>query len=308
MLVIKQRDCLRLKAAAAHGADLHEIHACKHRVIHFKDPAVLTLFAQQVTVRAYVDSRVRHDFLSQRIDRRIRDLGELLLEEPIKQRIIVRERRNGNVMTHGYRRLCTVFCSFKDVGFHFLVAVSEYFIQSVALCLRVDRYFVIRDRQIAKMDKVAVQPLAVRPRGRICLFALIVGDDPSPAGIHKKHLTRRQPGFLYDMIRRDVKNSHLRGEDQAVIVRDIVSRRAKAVPVQCRAEQFAVCKENGSRSVPRLHHGRVVVIKILSGFAHEAVIFPRLRDQSHHCKWQIHSVHVEELQCIVQHGGIGPAG
>ena len=55
------------------------------------------------------------------------------------------------------------------------------------------RYFLIRDRQIHKMNEVAVKPLTVRPGRRIEVLTLVIRDDPLSACIHEKHLTRSQP-------------------------------------------------------------------------------------------------------------------
>ena len=109
------------------------------------------------------------------------------------------------------------------------------------------------------------------------------------------------------MLRGDVKDAHLGGEDETIVVRYIVSGRPETVAVQRRPEELAVREEDGGRPVPRLHHGCIVVVEILSGLAHEPVVLPGLRDQGHHRKRQLHAVHVQELQSIVEHGRVGSA-
>ena len=81
------------------------------------------------------------------------------------------------------------------------------------------------------MDQVAVQPLSVRLFIRILFLELFIIDDPSCHSINQKHLTRMQALFDKDLRRVNVQHAHLGGEDQIVIVRDVISGRTKSVSV-----------------------------------------------------------------------------
>ena len=105
----------------------------------------------------------------------------------------------------------------------------------------------------------------------------------------------------------NIKYTDLGRKDQSVVVGDIVSGRTKSVTVKGCPEEFTVGEKNCRRAVPGLHHGCIVMIEILLGFAHEPVVLPGLGDQRHHCKRQIHSVHVEKLKSIVEHCGVRSA-
>ena len=108
------------------------------------------------------------------------------------------------------------------------------------------------------------------------------------------------------MLRIDIEDADLRGEDQLPVIRHIVSGRPQAVPVQCRADDISVCENDRCRTVPRLHHRRVIVVEVLLLLRHETVVLPRLRDRHHHGERKIHAVHVHKFQRIVEHRGIRP--
>ena len=49
------------------------------------------------------------------------------------------------------------------------------------------------------------------------------------------------------------------------------------------------------------------MVEVFLVFAHESVVLPRLRDDHHHGERQGHPVHIQEFQCVVEHGRVGPA-
>ena len=102
------------------------------------------------------------------------------------------------------------------------------------------------------------------------------------------------------------QHSHLGGKDEPFVVGDDIAAGAQAVAVQHRAHHIAVAEENGSRSVPGLHHGGVVLVKIPPPPGDGVVVAPGLRDGHHHRKGQVHAAHHQKFQGVVQHGGVGP--
>ncbi len=154
------------------------------------------------------------------------------------------------------------------------------------------------------MQQIDVQPLAVGLPLRVIFLALLVGDDALLLRVHKENPPRLQPALLHDMLRRDVEHAHLRGQNQPVVVRDVIPGRAQSVAVEGRPDHISVGEQNRRRAVPRLHHRRVVMVEILPFLVHERVMLPWLRNRHHHGERQIHAVHVQELERVVQHRGI----
>ena len=107
------------------------------------------------------------------------------------------------------------------------------------------------------------------------------------------------------MFRRNIQYAYLGRKNEAPVIGHIVSGRTQSVPVECRADKVTVAEQNSGRAVPRLHHGRVIVIEIPALFGHKLVMFPGLRNRDHDCQRQIHAVHVQKFERIVENRGIG---
>ena len=108
--------------------------------------------------------------------------------------------------------------------------------------------------------------------------------------------------FLHkDLGRINVQHSYFRREDQVIIIRNIVSRRAKTVAVKHCSHHITVREQDRSRTVPRLHHSRIILVEILLVLGHAPVVYPWLRDTDHHCKRKIHAAHYHKFKGVVEH-------
>ena len=308
VLIIKKRNRLDLEPRLFHRADLHQIRARQNGVMDLKNGAVFGTLLQKIAVGADVDGRVRDDFLANRVDRRVRDLREKLFKIGKQRLMLFRQDGKRDIRAHRARRLDAVLRHRHDHVLDVVVSVAEGLIELVALRLRIGIDAAVRDRQIAQAHEVLVEPLAVGLAGGVVFFALFVRDEASGDGVDQKHAARLKARFFDDLLRRDVQNADFGGKDQHVVARDVIARRTKPVAVQNRTNFVAVAEENGRGTVPRLHHRGVIAIKIALFARHVAVVRPRFRDRHHHRKRQIHTVHDEELDRVVEHGGVRPGG
>ena len=154
---------------------------------------------------------------------------------------------------------------------------------------------------------MGVQPLTVGLLAGVPLLHLRVVHQTPGGEIRQQHPPRLEPGLLHDPLRRDVQHPHLGGEDQLVVSGEIPPAGPQAVPVQHGAHHVPVGEHDGRRAVPGLHHGGVVVIEVPLLPAHLPVVGPGLGNAHHHRLGQGDAVHQQELQGVVQHGGVGPA-
>ena len=86
-------------------ADLFHIGVGQHRLVHFQPLVRARFAAQQIGARPDHRDQAHHQFLADRIDRRIGDLGEILLEIIVEQLGLVREHRQRRVGAHRADRI-----------------------------------------------------------------------------------------------------------------------------------------------------------------------------------------------------------
>ncbi len=114
-----------------------------------------------------------------------------------------------------------------------------------------------------------------------------------------------QPLFDHNLRRVDIQNTDLGRQDQHVVARDHITGRTQAVSVKHRPHNIPIREENGCRAVPRFHHRRIILVKILFLLRHGLIVLPRFRNRDHHRQRQRHSAHHKEFQRIVKHRRIG---
>ena len=95
---------LRLERVVVHvadGADLLEVLVGEDRLAHF-EPLALARAVEVEQVRPRPDERdeAHHQLLADRVDRRVGDLREVLLEVGVEQLRLVGERRDRRVVAH----------------------------------------------------------------------------------------------------------------------------------------------------------------------------------------------------------------
>ena len=110
------------------------------------------------------------------------------------------------------------------------------------------------------------------------------------------------------MGRINIKNSDLGRKNQIVIVCNVITGWTQTVTVKNRSHHISIGKQDGCRSVPRLHHGCIILIEIFLFLCHHSIVCPWLRNHDHDCQWQIHATHHQKLQRIVQHCGVRSFG
>ena len=307
-LVIQQRDGLHREAGALHVLDLHQIGVAEDRAFQLQHGAVFRLFHQQVAVGADIYRGVGDDLFADGVDGRIGDLREELLEVVEQRLMLFGQHRQRDVDTHGGDGFAGVERHGDHTGLQLLVGIAEGAVQRVAALLVVGFDGLIGQRQVAELHQMLVQPFAIGLAGGVVALELVVVDDAAGAGVHQQHPARRQAGLYGDLLRRDVQHTHLGGQDQIIVVGDIVAGRAQAVAVERGAHHIAVGEQDGRRAVPRLHHGGVIVVEVALFAGDVALMLPRLGNGDHHGLGQIHAVHHQEFQRVVQHGGVGALG
>ena len=140
---------------------------------------------------------------------------------------------------------------------------------------------------------------------RILLFQFVIVDHAALYRIHQKQFARVQTFLQYDMLFIDRQYTDFRCQHQRIIIGNIVTGRTQSVAVQDRTHDIAIRKYDGCRTVPRLHHRCIVLVKITDLLGDGIIVCPRLRNADHGSQRQFHATHYKEFQSIIQHGRIG---
>ena len=117
-------------------------------------------------------------------------------------------------------------------------------------------------------------------------------------------LSGLQPPLVKYPLRLNGQHAHFGGHDDQIIFGNVVARWAQAVSVERGADGLTVGEGDGGRAVPRFHHTTVILVEGLLLRAHRLVPVPGLWDHQYHRVGERVPPEQQELQCVVEAGGI----
>jgi hypothetical protein len=210
---------------AGDRADLLKIVVRENRLAHFEALALRrALVIENVRPRPDEGHEAHHDLFADRVDRRVRDLGEVLLEIGVEQLRLVGEGGNGRVVAHGARG--------------FLADRRHRRHQELQIFLRVaEGLLAIEERQVRApglgryrrqffQHKLRVgEPFLIGMQLRELRLDLLVGDDAALDHVDEQHLAGLQPPLLHDLFFRNREDAGFGRHDDAVVVGDETSAR-----------------------------------------------------------------------------------
>ena len=243
-----------------------------------------------------------HHLLANRIDRRIGHLREQLLEVVEEQRRLVREHRERSIGTHRADRLLPVGRHRGEDHFQILDSVAEglLLLEQIERLIAVVRWRRGRRRQRVQIDEPVVQPAAIRLACGEALLDLLVLHDAPFDRIDEEHATRLQPPLERDLILGQIEHAGFRSHYDEAVLGYPVTRRAQAVAIEHRADAAAVGKRDRSGAIPRLHHGRMVLVEGALAIAHQRIVLPRLGNHHHRGMRERASRTNEQFEAIIE--------
>ena len=298
------RDGDGLELSVGDVTELGEFLVGEDRRLEFDQVAAAGVRVEQVALRSDRGDGGGDDLFADTVDRRVGDLREELLEVVVEELRLVghhRERDVGAHRAHGFdavlghrdEQLALVFEG---------VAEGELALDGVAVG-RGGLGGAVGD--VGELDEVLVEPRAVRLLGGDLLLDLLVGDDATFFHVHEEHAARLQAALGGDVGGVDREDAGFGAHDDEVILGHVVAGRAEAVAVQGGADHRAVGEDDGGGAVPRLHEAGVVFVERLLLGAHGFVAVPRLRNHHHHGLGQGAAAHDDQLEDVVELGGVG---
>ncbi len=213
------------------------------------------LEVEQVRPRPDDRHQAHDELLADRVDRRVRHLGEVLLEVGEQQLRLVGQRRDRRVVAHRADRLFAGGSHRRHQDLEVFLGVAEGLLAIEQGQVR-QRRAGLRRRQLLEHDQGVLQPLLVGMAAREVRLDLLVGNEAAFDEIDQQHLAGLQAPLGDDVLFRDRQHAHLGRHHDAVVAGDEVARRAQPVAVERRADLAPVGEGDRRRAVPRLHQRR----------------------------------------------------
>ncbi len=289
------------------GEDALQVLVAQDRLAHFQ-AHVLAGLVDAEQVRARADERhQRHDqFLADRVDGWVGDLGEVLLEV-VEQRLgLAGQHRYRVVRAHGADGLLAGHGHGHHQHAQVFLGIAEGLL-AIEQGGRVAGITIHIGGQVLQVYLGLVQPLLVgvtlcQPRLQ---FSIV--DDATLLNVDEEHLAGLQTPLLDDFFVGDGQHAHFRGHHHQVVVGDEVACRAQAVAVQGGADLAAVGEGHGGGTVPGFHQGGMVFVESAAAFVHERVTGPGLGDEHHHGMGHGVAARHQQFQGVVESGRVRAA-
>ena len=299
------RDRVRAEHGGVDAAQRLELGVAQDRVRDHQLVGVVGPLGQQVGLGPDARADRHHDRLADRVDRRVGDLREQLLEVGEERRRMVRQHRQRHVGAHRPDRLLALRRHRREQHAQVLLRVAERELARPQRLVVVARLAL---GQVLQAHDARPVPLAVRLGRRDPLLDLLVGHDPALGEIDQEQLARRQPALAQDVRRRLVEHAGLRGEHDPAVARLHPASGTQAVAVERRADHAAVGEGDRRRAVPRLHHARVERVERAQVLGQVVAPLPRLRHHHHHRVREAAAGEHQQLEHVVERRRVRAAG
>ena len=155
-----------------------------------------------------------------------------------------------------------------------------------------------------QFNKIFVQPFAIGLFGSYFMFDLVVADDAACYSIDDQHPARPQTVFFDNGRRIQIDDADLGGQNDRIILSNVIAGRPQAVAVQSGADSASVGKGHGGRSVPGFDQ-RIMVFKKSFQIRIDMRIFaPWFGNHHHYSMRQAASRHDKKFQTVIEHSRI----
>ena len=283
-----------------------ELLVAQDRVRDHELARVLRGLVEQVALRADAGLDAHHDGLADRVDRRVRHLGEQLLEVRVEHRLPVGENGQRQVVAHRPDRLLRVPRERGEDHLHVVLRVPE---RELARAERLRGAGEVRPRrQILEPHDLVPVPLGVRPSRRNGSLHLLVRNDPAALDVDEEQLPGLQAALPDDVLRRLLEHTGLGGEDDPAVRGLEPPAGTQAVAVERRADHAAVREGDRRRAVPGLHQALVVGVEPLELGRDVVPALVGLGDHHHDRVRQRPPREHQQLEHVVERRGVRAAG
>ena len=295
-----------LKAHAVDGTDMFELFLVEQRALQAHQLTGRAGILEQVAVVAQVERGRSDHMLAQGVDRRVRDLGEQLIEVVKERTRLLGQAGQRRIDTHrGERGLALL-----GHGTHDLVDVIPV-VAELGHTHGGGHLGVLggrcRNGLIERVDGQCLlgNPITVGLFLGVTGAQLVIVDHAAAGKINLEHLTRSQATARQNVLGAHLDGAHLARQHKATVARHIIAGGTQAVTVEGGAQGTAIGKGDGRRTVPRLHEHGLVGVVGAALLAQTIVVVPRLRQQHGRSARKRTAVHDQKLEHVVQNRRVG---
>ena len=279
----------------------------EHRLAHLQaQRRVHGVDVQQVGAWADEGHQRHHHRLADGVDGRVGHLRKQLAEVVRQRLAALREHGQRRIVAHGADAFLAAQSHGREQQLQVFLAVAKGLLQGRQRC-RCQAGGCVLGRDAVQAHAHVVDPLPVGAGVGVLAFELFVLDDAALLQVDQKHAPRLQAPFAHDALLGNRQHARFRGQHHQIVVGDDEARRAQAVAVQRGTDLAAIGEHHGRGAVPRLHHGSVVLVEGALLRVHQRVLLPGFGDHHHHRLGQRVAGHDQQLQRVVEGGGVGLA-
>ena len=301
---IEQRKHDRLQLAAFQMLDNFHFLIRDERTVDEERRRPLLIRIHDIGHIADHDRGRSHDLFTDTVDRRIRDLCEILLEIVVEQLRRFRQDSERRIHPHRTDRLLAILRHRRQDIAQILDRIAEILLLEEEI-LRHHRLLLLL-RQVLHIEQMLLAPLRIGMRLRHRVLDFLVTDDALLRRIDEEELARLEASFVKHILLSDRHRPHFRRQDDTVILHDIVARRTQTISIEHPADGHAVTETHRRRTVPWLHHEIVITVECPLLLIHRRILLPRLRHHDHHRMRQRMPRHVNVLQTVIKHRRVAP--
>ena len=282
-----------------------EFFARENRRGGFETLRMVGIFVENVVDLPESRIDAHDDLFTNRIDRRVRDLGEFLLEEIGEAALHFRKGGHRRIVAH---RSCRLF-AILDHRFDDLI---DHLLGDVEIALLFRQLFEVVSLQIVvrfldkllQIDHLLVEPLGVGLRVFEIFVDFVVFENRTVFEIETDHLTGLQAPPFEDVFVGDIDDAVFARYDQTPIFGHDIFGRSQTVTVQHTSDITPVGETYGRRTVPRFEAGAHIFVESTQVGVHMRRILPGggydRPDRLEH----IHAVDTEKFEEIVETGTV----
>ena len=247
-----------------------------------------------------------HEFLAERVDRWVGDLGEVLAEVVEERLGKVAHNSQWSIVTHGVDRLFGIGYHRGDNLLNFLLVIVESGEESHIVGDIIIHLFAAVD--LVEFYAVFGEPVAVGELiGKIFLEKCVIVD-LAFLHIYHEHFTGAETSLFFHLRSLKWEDTHFGSYNDGVVVGDEVTCRAQTIAVEHTADISAIAEEQCGGTVPSFHENAVILIESLQFGRNWVLVVERLRHKHSKSVRERHSSHHEVFKHVVERGTVAHIG